>query len=291
MMLAYPASFTFISDEVSQDPAAVVAFARRHGFGGFELRSMFGRQFRDLTQADVREIRQRADDAGLRVLGCATPVFKCRLDVVSECEAHRDIFRRSVETAQALDCRLLRVFSFLRRSDRATDDDLARAAAEINALLPLCPETIRLGVENEASCIAGTGEELERLLQGNLASQVGIIWDPCNVLYVSSFTDVATAGFAPIGGKLAHVHVKDARREIAGPVACPVGMGDVGWPRHFQEIEASGYAGLFSLETHWRRQALDPGELHLPGGFGFSAGGEAASETCLARIRQMVARV
>ena len=288
MMLAYPASFTFISDEVSQDPAVVVAFAQRHGFGGFELRSMFGRQFRDLTQADIRAIRQRADDAGLRVLGCATPVFKCRLDVASECEAHRDIFRRSVETAQALDCRLLRVFSFLRRSDRATDDDLARAAAEINALLPLCPETIRLGVENEASCIVGTGEEVGRLLQSNLAPQVGIIWDPCNVLYVSSFTDVATAGFVPIGRKLAHVHVKDARRENAGPVACPVGMGDVGWPSHFQEIEATGYAGLFSLETHWRRQALDQRELHLPGGFGFSAGGEAASEACLAQIRQMV---
>jgi hypothetical protein len=44
-MLSYPASFTFISDEVSQDPAAVVAFALKHGFGGFELRSMCGRHF------------------------------------------------------------------------------------------------------------------------------------------------------------------------------------------------------------------------------------------------------
>ena len=289
MKPAFPSSFTFISDEVSQDPAVVVAFARRHGLAGFELRSMFGRQFRDLTPADIREIRQRTNDAGMRVVSCATPVFKCPLGLAHECEAHRDIFRRSVETAQALDCRLLRVFTFLRRSERATDDDVARAAAEINALLPLCPEGIRLGVENEASCIVATGEEVGRFLRSDLAPQVGIIWDPCNVLYVSSFTDVATAGFASIGGKLAHVHVKDACRERTGPAACPVGRGDVGWPAHFQEIAATGYAGLYSLETHWRRQALDQKELHLPGGYGFSAGGEAASETCLAEIGRMVA--
>ena len=115
-MISFPASLTFISDEVSQDPRVVVAFAQRHGFNAIELRSMFGRAFRDLTPNDVSELARILADAGLQVVGCSTPVFKCQLDDAAQRREHVEVFRRSVDVAVALGAPLLRVFAFLRGS-------------------------------------------------------------------------------------------------------------------------------------------------------------------------------
>jgi sugar phosphate isomerase/epimerase len=285
-MISFPTSFTVISDEVSQDPIAVAAFARRHGLGGIELRSMFGRAFRDLTKSDISEIAQVLADEGLRVFGCATPVFKCPLQDVAQRAEHRDVFLRSVEVAGALDCPLLRVFTFLRAADRTTDADLNRAGEGVRALAELAPATIKIGVENEASCLMGTAAECATFFREAGDPRLSLIWDPCNVLYVPGYTGAATADFSTISRWVSHIHVKDAVRKPAGPEACVVGEGDVGWADHFRAIDASGYDQKLSLETHWRMKALARDALHLPAGFGFSAGGEAASAACFHAIAQ-----
>ena len=287
-MISYPGSFTFISDEVSQDPAAVASFARRHGFAGIELRSMFGRSFRDLTRADVAEIGRIMTDQGLQVFGCATPVFKCTLGDAAQQAEHREVFRRSVEVAAALGAPLVRVFTFLRGARPPDDSELARAAAEVNGLLDFLPAGMRIGVENEASCLMATGAETERFLRSGADDRLTIVWDPCNVLYVPGYRGSATEAFSRIVPRVGHIHVKDAARAPGGMEARKLGDGETGWRGHFAEITRSGYHGLLSLETHWRLKTLEASALHLPGGFGFSEGGEAASEACLAAIPEML---
>ena len=289
-MISYPGSFMFISDEVSQDPVVVAAFARRHGFAGIELRSMFGRSFRDLTRADVAEIARIMTDQGLRVLGCATPVFKCALEDAAQRAEHAEIFRRSVEIGVALGAPLLRVFTFLREPRAPTDSELAQAAAHINQLLAHCPAEMKIGVENEASCLMGTGVETERFLRSGADDRLTLIWDPCNVLYVPGFSGAATEGFSRIAGRVSHVHIKDATRTAGGVETRKMGEGQTGWRKHFGEIDHSGYRGRYALETHWRQRTLDSAALHLPGGFGFSAGGEPASEACLEAIQAILKR-
>ena len=287
-MISYPKSFTFISDEVSQDPLVVAAFARRHGLAGIELRSMFGRSFRELTRSDVAEIARIMTDEGLKVFGCATPVFKCTLGNAAQKAEHEDVFRRSVEVAAVLGAPLLRVFTFLRGERAPTDSELAQAAGHINQLPTLCPAEMTIGVENEASCLMGTAGETQRLLGSGADARLTIIWDPCNVLYVPGFNGAATEGFSRIATRVGHVHVKDAVRTASGGDARKMGEGAVGWKKHFGEIDHSGYRGRFSLETHWRVRKLDATALHLPGGFGFSDGGEPASEACFEAIQAMV---
>jgi hypothetical protein len=58
----------------------------------------------------------------------------------------------------------------------------------------------------------------------------------------------------------------------------------VGWGRHLAEIRATGYPGLLSLETHWRKAELDRTLLHLPAGHAFSAGGDEASRLCMRQL-------
>jgi sugar phosphate isomerase/epimerase len=287
-MISYPASSTFISDEVSQDPVVVAAFARRHGLGGIELCSMFGRAFRELTAADIIEIARIMSDNGLRILGCATPVFKCPLGDETQLAEHENLFRRSVDVAAALNCSQLRVFTFLRKADRSADFDLQQAGDHVAALVEHCLPGMTIGVENEASCLMATGEEAGRFFVPLWSRRLNLLWDPCNVLYVPGYHGGATAGFSLVASRIGHIHMKDAAMSAGGLVACKMGEGEVDWPNHFKEISAAGYKGSLSLETHWRIQTLDRNALHLPSGYGFSAGGEFASEACLEVIQRML---
>ena len=78
--MKFPDNITIISDEVSQDLPVISAFVREFRLPGIELRSLNGRAFKDLTRADVAEVAAASRAEGWRVVGCATPVFKCDLD-------------------------------------------------------------------------------------------------------------------------------------------------------------------------------------------------------------------
>jgi len=179
------------------------------------------------------------------------------------------------------------VFTFLRRPEALTPAGAARIA---HHLLPLCEAAaragMRIGVENEASCQVGTPAEVALLFAELRHPAAGLIWDPCNVLYVPGAEPVdLAAACLVLAPQIVHVHVKDARRRPgATPEGTPLGEGDVNWPAQFRALRASGYAGLLSLETHWRKTALDEKFLHLPAGEAFSAGGEEASRICLSSL-------
>ena len=291
MPIKFPSAFTIISDEVSQDMPVVARFVKNFGFDGFELRSMAGRSFKDLTKIDVAEVAALVKSEGWKIHGCASPVFKCELDDAAGTKEHVEIFKRSIETAKALDCNLIRVFTFLRQPVAPSAATIERIAGHLRELIDLASAAgITVGVENESSCIIGTVEEVQQLIPKLPAKGWGIIWDPCNVLFVPGSTFPPTANFAQIAPKVIHVHAKDAiRRGTAGkdygadPV--PVGVGEVNWRSHLKELEQHGYRGMISLETHWRVVQIDEKMLHLPGGYGFSAGAEEASVACLRNLQ------
>ncbi len=292
--MTFPQSFTIISDEVSQDIDVLRTFLREFRLPGIELRSFAGRAFKDLTAADIASVGSAARDEGWRIFGCATPVFKCALEDAAAIREHREIFKRSLEIARTLQCDLLRVFTFLRQPNPLEPQRLARVTEHVRGLVELARGSgVRIGIENEHSCLTATVEEMEAILAGLPADIVGAIWDPCNVLYVPGAPAPKPENMARLGSRLFHVHIKDSvRRAPREPgalsaVAAPVGIGEVDWRAHLRALHASGYPGMLSLETHWRVQKIDDALLHLPAGYGFSHGGELASRVCLHNLRSM----
>jgi len=280
-----------ISDEISQDLSVVTRFVRDFGLGGFELRSIFGRAFKDLSRHDIAEIRAVAAGEGLRIHGCATPVFKCELDDGRAAAEHVEVFKRSLEAARELQCNLVRVFTFLRRPEPLSGPVIDRIASHLGELADIAASAgVRLGVENESSCMIGSGDELLRFAESFKHPAAGWIWDPCNVLYVPGEKGAATAAFSKLSSRVIHIHVKDAAPTPDGGAPArptPVGEGSVGWKEHLREIRRSGYSGLLSLETHWRKKELDTSLLHLPAGDAFSAGGDEASRICMKKLIEL----
>ncbi|MEO6246669.1 MAG: sugar phosphate isomerase/epimerase family protein [Opitutaceae bacterium] len=291
----FPDNFTFIADEVSQDLPVLRAFVREFKLPGIELRSFAGRAFKDLTREDVAAIGAAAREEGWKIFGCSTPVFKCALDDTAAIATHREIFQRSLEVAHTLNCDLLRVFTFLRQPNALEPQRLARVREHILGLVDLAKGSgVRIGIENEHSCLTGTADEMLAILTGLPAATVGAIWDPCNVLYVPEVPPPVPGDIAPLAPRLFHLHVKDSvRRAPTSPsgllaVGTPVGIGEIDWRAQLGALRACGYRGMLSLETHWRVQKIDDSLLHLPAGYGFSNGGEAASRVCFHNLSALV---
>jgi sugar phosphate isomerase/epimerase len=293
--MKFPQTVTFISDEVSQDLPVLRAFVREFQLPGIELRSFAGRAFKDLTREDVATVATAARDEGWRIFGCSTPVFKCGIDDPAAIAAHREIFQRSLDVARALNCDLLRVFTFLRQPDPLEPGRLARVTEQVLGLVELARGSgVRIGIENEHSCLVATAHELNTFLATVTSDQVGAIWDPCNVLYVPEAPPPRAAEIAALAPRLFHLHVKDSlRRPPEKPgglsaVGLPVGIGEVDWRAHLTALRQCGYRGMLSLETHWRLLKIDDSLLHLPAGYGFSHGGEAASRICLHNLKAIL---
>jgi L-ribulose-5-phosphate 3-epimerase len=281
-----------LTDEVSQDLADVIRFAQEFRLDGIELRSLFGKAFKDLSPAEIREVRDRCRDAGLAVAGCATPVFKCALDDPAAIAEHVELFRRSADAARELGCDVVRVFTFLRRTHPATADEIARAASHFPQLIEIAREIgVRVGVENEASCIVGSGTETREFLRHlPVTPELGVVWDPCNVLYLDDARDPVREEFPEIADRVIHVHVKDARRDgtRAAQTCVELGTGELDFPAQFAALRERGYGGWITLETHWRTVALDAESQHLPAGHAFSANAEPASRICMATLQCLV---
>jgi len=120
--------------------------------------------------------------------------------------------------------------------------------------------------------------------------QLGVVWDPCNVLYLDGTNDPVHTDFPMIADRLCHVHIKDARREgdRAAKTCVEVGTGAIDFPEQFSALKAEGYRGWITLETHWRSIPLDPQSQHLPAGYAFSANAEPASRVCMAHLQRLV---
>ena len=281
-----------ITDEVSQELDDVLRFAAEFELDGIEVRSLFGKAFKDLSLDALQLIAKKSRDAGLAIAGLATPVFKCDLDASEEMVAHVEIFKRSVEAAHVLGTDIVRVFAFLRRSHPATEDDLKRAASHFPKLLDLVRGTnIRIGIENEASCVVGNGAETAEFWKHLPPSpQFGVVWDPCNCLYLEGANDPIRDDFPAVAENVIHIHVKDAAREGAKPAlkCVELGKGSIDFPGHFRDLKSRGYTGWITLETHWRSIPLDDEIQHLPAGYSFSANAEPASRICMATLQRWV---
>jgi sugar phosphate isomerase/epimerase len=282
-----------LTDEVSQELDDVIRFAREFKLDGIELRSLAGKAFKDLTISEIGTITSKCRDNGLTISGCATPVFKCDIDDPTAIAEHVDLFRRSLDAAKTADCTMVRVFTFLRRGHPTSPSDLERAASHFHSLIEAANGSgICIGVENEASCLVGTGAETREFLRHLPDSpQLGVVWDPCNVVYLDGTNDPVHDDYPLIANRVSHVHLKDASRngDKAAQRCVELGTGQIDFPAQLSALKAGGYRDWITLETHWRSVPLDDEIQHLPAGYAFSAHAEPASRICMGHLQSWIA--
>lgn len=284
-MTAPPLRTAVLTDEVSQDLGRAIALAQRHGLDGLEIRSVGGVAPHEFPRAACQRIRARVADAGLRIVALASPAFKGPLPrSAASRAAARDVFERSAERADWLGAPVLRVFSFLRDGPPAPGP-AAEAVAE--AARPDRALPFTLAVETGTPSNTPGGAEMAAFLARLPSTGIGVVWDPGNGVFSGFDPHPYPAAYDLLAAHIVHIHVKDPLGQTG---YTKLGEGDVPWAAILGRLRTDGYSGVLSLETHWRLgQALTAAQRARPWGAAFSAGGEVASDRCLAVLTRLAA--
>jgi sugar phosphate isomerase/epimerase len=267
-----PFRISVINDEISPDfDRACSVVSHEFGLGWIELRSQWGKNTMDLSDAEISEARRILAKYNLRVTDIASPVFKtdwpgaprspygAKGDMHGAVEAdfkkQDELLERSIALAKEFDTGKVRVFDFWRLDDiapyREAIDEKLRSAAEIAG-----KQGILLVLENEFECNTATGREAARTLNAVSSPHFALNWDPANAVMRGELDAFPAAWETLPKNRIHHCHVKNAVKDADGKIQwSPVGTGFIDWTAQFRALRSVGYREAVSLETHWHGAA------------------------------------
>jgi len=282
-----------ISDEVSQDFQRVVDVAKEFNLDSIEIRSVWDKPPQKLTEEDIDKMKKILEPTNIKIIGVASPFYKCDIDNPEERKEHLGIFRRCVKLAQAFDAKIIRCFAFWKTG--RTEELWGEILKSYNEPKRIAEgEGIFIGMENEASTSLATAKLTRRFIDEIDSPNIRAIWDPANEAYAEGGEKSYPDAYNRLKDVMIHAHAKDAapNPQTGEMESVPVGNGIIGWQEQLQGLVDDGYDGHLCLETHWRpKRALSEDLLNRPGGSAFSEAGEEASRICLKNIFEMMGKV
>lgn len=277
-----------ITDEISMDLAYALDAMKEYGCTGAELRSLWGTNIGDLSDEQVDEALRMLDEKQFEVCCLASPLWKCELPgagggelgmthQASERgpEQQMNLLKRLTELARKFDTKMIRVFSYWKRGDLTAEIEDGIAAGIADGVKYAEDNGVLLLMENEHACYLGSGVETGRFLERVNSPALRAVWDPGNAFMTGElpFPD----GWEAIRNFVAHVHVKDAEHLASGKRRfLVVGDGEIDFKGQFAALEAAGYAGYLSLETHYQP---------------YGGTREQASRLCLQGINKLLSEI
>jgi sugar phosphate isomerase/epimerase len=253
-----------ITDEFSPDLATALDAMAPIGMTGAELRVIGSKNVMDLSDEELNAAIGMTHARGFEIVSIASPLLKCVLpgtppvddrfqqDMFASRHTFEDQARladRAFEVARRAGARIVRVFSYWRSVEpEACFDGVVRA---LDALADRASQNgLIIGLENEHACNVGTAAETARVLAAVDHPALQVVWDPANAMVAGErpFPD----GYRLLPpARIAHVHLKDCHLEGNTPVFGPLGTRAIDWKGQIAALDADGYRGWLSLETHW----------------------------------------
>lgn len=186
------------ADEAASSLAEQIEAMRENAVQYLEIRGVDGENIADITTEKAKVIRTMLDAAGIGVWSLGSPFGK--IGISDDFEAHLDKFKHSLELADILGTKHIRLFSFYGTSD--IDPVLERLNKFIDAArgtgIVLCHENEK-GIygDTAAKCL-----EIHKALP-----QLRAIFDPANFIQCGQDTKAAWELLSPY---VEYMHIKDA---------------------------------------------------------------------------------
>ena len=243
--------------------ARVIEAARDYGYQGVEWRLLDGEVI------DPRRDGERLADAvaRCRAAGIEVPALdsSCRFNLIDAMERDAQIedLRRWITLAGRVAVPVIRVFGGADPAGSSQEDGTERVA-EALALVATDAEvagvTVALETHDGFSAAARVAQVLDRAPYLSL----GALWDSHHPARMGESSEQV---LDLLGTRIAHVHLKDARRIGEGDGWQLVGLGEGELPLRamLDALAARGYDGWLSLEWEkkWHAELAEP-EVALP---------------------------
>ena len=231
------------ADEIAQELDVQIEAVSRLGIQYIEMRGVDGNNLIYHPDAKVKEIKQKLEDAGIKLSALGSPLGK--IGIEDPFEPHFEEFKRACEIAHRMDTKNIRMFSFYIPEGKEKEykgkvfDRLGRFAdyAGLNDIVLLH--------ENEKGIYGAKAPECLEIMKKLGSDHFRAIFDFAN--FVQCGQDTLEA-YDLLKDYVDYIHVKDARKENGTVV--PVGYGDGNVEAILKRLFASGFDGFLSLEPH-----------------------------------------
>lgn len=238
-----------LGDEAGAGASAQLAATRALGWNRLELRTIDGRQLRDIELDELRRLRERADAAGVEIAALASQIGGWSRSAVTPHSLDRDELLALAPRARVLRTRLVRIMSY--ESGGVDEREWRRRALRRIAELTALAEQLDLVLVHE-NCSGwaaqGSAQTLE-LLSVVDSPALRLLFDVGNPV---QYGQPAVEYLREVLPWTVHVHLKDG---IAEPGAGGVrwvspGTGDAPVAECMRLLLESGYRGSWVIEPH-----------------------------------------
>ncbi len=252
----YPSIFT---DELKKDLVTALPVLKSWGLEYVDLRGLvFGRAFEDLTPEQLAQVKQALATHGLKVGCLQSSLAKVHLPD----EAHQRAEERKLEgiirAADALDCRLVRVFFYWQPGEDEKGQLAVRPDALQKALTlfgPLADRAKEAGLVFAFENCGVTPDEIFVFLDALGVPEWGLAWDVANDWMSEARRQDETEYIMRCARRALCVHVK-AIGAVEG-----VGEEPIPYDRVLATCAAAGMQGPVSAETHNPDRSISDQEM------------------------------
>jgi len=229
------------ADEASSEISGQIVAMQRNGLNGLEIRNADGTNVSDLSLSKAREIRERMDDAGFEVWSIGSPIGKIDIEK-DDFAAHLEKFRHTLDVADILGAKNIRMFSFYIPAGRAPEDFRGKVFDQMGVMIDAAKgRGIDLCHENEKGIY---GDMACRCLELHKAfPELKAVYDPANFIQCGQDT---WAGWEMLKPYVKYLHIKDAMGD-GNVVPAGKGIGQV--PRIVKDYISMGGRAM-TLEPH-----------------------------------------
>ena len=227
------------ADEASSALSGQIAALKRNGISHLEIRGVNGKNIKELSRAEVKEVKSILDSEGISVWSIGSPIGK--ISLADDFHSHTEDFKRILEAADVLGAKRIRMFSFFPVKGMSEQTVRDSVCERIDTLLSLTPEEITLCHENEKEIF---GENTENcLFLHRTFPRLRAVFDPANFIQCGVDTEAA---WKALRDYVDYLHIKDA---VQDGTVVPAGMGIGNVPMIVGDYLARG-GDMMTLEPH-----------------------------------------
>lgn len=254
------------SDEIAVEADTQFQVLNKLGIRYFEPRGIDGKNISALSEDEVEALKEKMGAYGISVSSIGSPIGKVKLS--ESFEEHFELFKNVVKTANILNAKYIRMFSFYHDGEDWSEAERAEVLAHLKKMIDYAGEhEIVLLHENEKGIYGDTAKRCLDLMEELSCDHFKAVFDPANFVQCGQDTKEAYEMLKPY---IAYMHIKDSR--FADGRVVPAGVGDGNVEYILTDLFENGYDGFLSLEPHLGKFAglkdleLDDKMMDLPEG-------------------------
>ena len=198
-----------ISDEISQDLQVACDLAKKYGFQGLEIRSVWDKGPHKLSDEEIAKIREIMDANALEVCGISAPFLKC--DIMNENEVAEQfdvVLARCMVLAKGVGTSYIRGFTGWKKGELSDAlpriTELLRRASDI-----LAKEGMTLLIEMDPSVYAYDAKSIAEVVKSVARDNICALFDPGNLMWNKNPEVPYPDAYETLKPYIRHVHIKD----------------------------------------------------------------------------------